>query len=105
MHKVCSTCVQLGGVFARTMPTLLDGTMDVDKIDEYIRPRDDPHQPWTALVCVENSHNNRGGKVLPLHYLAQVSLFIGKLFGNLEIVVDPNIAERFFINKYKQTSQ
>ncbi|ELU12248.1 hypothetical protein CAPTEDRAFT_174489 [Capitella teleta] len=63
---------QLGGVFARTMPTSSDGMFNVSDVDRYIRPRDDPHEPWTALICVENSHNNCGGKVLPLEHLAQV---------------------------------
>ena len=58
------------------MPTFPDGTFDVDGIDAYVRPRDDPHQPFTALICVESSHNNCGGKVLPLDFLAQVHTHI-----------------------------
>ena len=54
------------------MNNLDDGTFDMDAFDSFIRPRDDPHRPWTALVAVENTHNNCGGKVLPLSFLQKV---------------------------------
>ena len=65
--------VQFSGLHARSIPNLADGTFNLDKFDEYIRPRDDPHQPFTGLVVVENTHNYCGGKVLPLDFLARVS--------------------------------
>ena len=68
------TFFQLGGIHSRQMPTNIDGTFDIDAIDSYIRPRTDPHQPFTALIGVENTHNNCGGKVLPLKFLKKVDL-------------------------------
>ena len=39
---------------------------------------DDPHEAWTALMCIENTHNKCGGKVLPVEWIREV-LFI-KIF-------------------------
>lgn len=64
----------LGGVHPRTIPNLPDGTFNLDTIDDYIRPTDDPHQPMTQLVCVENTHNFCGGKVIPLDFLKRLRL-------------------------------
>ena len=36
---------------------------------------DDPHEAWTALMCIENTHNKCGGKVLPVQWIREV-LFI-----------------------------
>ncbi|UCG02586.1 MAG: DegT/DnrJ/EryC1/StrS family aminotransferase [Candidatus Heimdallarchaeota archaeon] len=43
-----------------------------------IRPRNDDHQPWTTLVCVENTHNNHGGTILPPTYLSDLNTFAQK---------------------------
>jgi len=59
----------LGGVHPRAIANLPDGTFDLETLDNYIRPTDDPHQPWTQLVCVENTHNFCGGKVIPLSFM------------------------------------
>lgn len=42
-----------------------DGTLDLDKVYQYIKP-DDIHFAKTRLLCLENT---QGGKVLPLDYL------------------------------------
>jgi len=57
-----------------TIPNKDDGTFDLNQLAEYIRPTDDPHQPHTGLITVENTHCNCGGKVLPLKYLAEVTI-------------------------------
>ena len=62
----------LGGVHPRTVANLPDGTFDLDIIDDYIRPTDDPHQPWTQLVCVENTHNFCGGKAIPISFMKRL---------------------------------
>lgn len=49
-----------------------------DDLQPLIRPRDDDHQPWTTLICVENSHNNHGGSVLPPMYLKNLNIFAKK---------------------------
>ena len=41
------------------------GAMDPDEVETHIR-KPSVHIPRTSLICVENSHNNWGGAVLPL---------------------------------------
>ena len=45
-----------------------DGILTPDAVRGAIRP-ENPYQPDTALVCVENTHNAAGGRVLPLDTL------------------------------------
>jgi len=61
----------LGGVHPRTLPTAPDGRLDLQAIEDAIRP-DDVHFPTTRLVCLENTHNRCGGAVLDAPYLRQV---------------------------------
>ena len=34
---------------------------------------DDPHDPITTLVCIENSHNKCGGRAVPLDWIDQLA--------------------------------
>ncbi|HKW59795.1 MAG TPA: GntG family PLP-dependent aldolase [Candidatus Dormibacteraeota bacterium] len=49
------------------------GIMSPRQIEEAVRPRDDPHQPITAAVTFENTHNRHGGIVWPLEDLRAAS--------------------------------
>jgi threonine aldolase len=62
---------QFGGISYRTLPNRDDGTMDIDSIRRAIR-EDDIHEPRTQLICIENTHNACGGKVLPLSFLKEL---------------------------------
>jgi threonine aldolase len=44
------------------------GAMDPDEVERAIRTPN-VHTPQTSLICVENTHNNWGGAVLPLENL------------------------------------
>jgi len=59
---------QFGGVSFRTVPNLPDGTMDPDALSAAIRD-DDIHEPITQLICIENTHNVCGGKVVPVEFM------------------------------------
>lgn len=59
----------LGGVHPRTVPNKKDGTLDIDEVIASIRDPTDSHSPITRLVCIENTHNKCGGRVLTLDYL------------------------------------
>jgi threonine aldolase len=61
----------LGGVQIRQVHTEA-GIMTTEQVRRAVRPRDDEHQPFTAAVCVENSHNGHGGVVWPLHELRAI---------------------------------
>jgi threonine aldolase len=59
---------QFGGVSPRTIPNLPDGTMDIDLVKLAIRDHD-IHEPQTKLICIENTHNACGGKILPISFM------------------------------------
>jgi threonine aldolase len=61
----------LGGIQIRQVQTEA-GVMSPEQLARAIRPRDDAHQPFTAAVCVENTHNRHGGVVWPLAELRAV---------------------------------
>ena len=62
----------LGGMAYHTLPTEPDGRLALQAIRDAIRDASDAHQPTTGALCLENTHNRRGGMVLPLDYLRQV---------------------------------
>ncbi len=49
------------------------GVMSPQQIVGAVRPRDDPHQPISAAVTFENTHNRHGGIVWPLDDLRAAS--------------------------------
>lgn len=55
-------------VISRVLPCVVeypDGIPDPEVIRSHIR-RGGPHSSGTALICLENTHNMRGGRVVPL---------------------------------------
>lgn len=61
----------LGGVHSCQIPNQPDGTLDLDDIRLAIRP-DDPHDPITRLIALENTHNRCGGVSLTREYTRSV---------------------------------
>lgn len=61
----------LGGVQVRQIRTEA-GVMTAEQVRRAIRPVDDVHQPLTAAICIENTHNRHGGVVWPLDALHAV---------------------------------
>jgi threonine aldolase len=61
----------LGGVQLRQVHTEM-GILDADQVRVAVRVTDDYHQPLTAAVSVENTHNRHGGVTWPLDALAAV---------------------------------
>ena len=61
----------LGGVTTRTLATDGRGRLDPGEIERAIRDTD-IHYPESTLVCIENTHNRRGGMVLSVDYTNQV---------------------------------
>jgi threonine aldolase len=58
----------LGGVQPHTVRNQPDGTLDLNEVAAAIRPND-PHYPVTRLICLENTQNFCGGRVLPVSYM------------------------------------
>lgn len=49
------------------------GVMSPEQIASAVRPRDDPHQPVSAAITFENTHNMHGGIVWPIDALRAAS--------------------------------
>ncbi len=52
-----------------------DGTLDLEKMEEYLHSDADVHWAPTRLVCLEQTHNHCGGVVLPLEHVLAVRAF------------------------------
>jgi len=75
----------LGHVHPRVVPNQPDGTILLDDIRRSIRTLDD-HFPITRLVCLENTHNRKGGRVLRPEYINQVAAICKE--NNLKLHMD-----------------
>lgn len=64
---------QIAGVQLATVKNKTDGTFCLNEMKRKLRLYDDCHEPVTALVVVENTHNMCGGKVLPLEWLNELA--------------------------------
>lgn len=58
------------GVQLRTVPTP-GGLLSADLVRGAIRP-ESPYAPRTSLICLENTHNSAGGRILPLPALEAI---------------------------------
>ena len=61
----------LGGVHSCQLPNQADGSLALEDIQTAIRP-DDPHEPVSRLICLENTHNRCGGTYQSAEYMQQV---------------------------------
>jgi len=64
---------QIGGAHARTVANDSEGAMRLEDLEDAIRSTRDEHFPVTKVVCLENTHNKCGGKVLSCEYVRSVS--------------------------------
>ena len=62
----------LGNVHIQTLPNGERGTLDPDEVEQAIRP-DDPHDPPTGLIALENTHTYCGGSVLTQDEIGEVA--------------------------------
>jgi threonine aldolase len=62
----------LGGVHSCQLPNQPDGSLALEEIEGAIRI-DDPHEPITRLICLENTHNRCGGTFQTIEYMNRVS--------------------------------
>lgn len=59
----------LGGSPMWVVPNNADGTLDLEKVQAGIADESDEHVAATALLCLENTHNRCGGKVLTVEQM------------------------------------
>jgi len=64
----------LGGVHSCQLPNQPDGSLALEDLAAAIRP-DDPHDPVSRLVCLENTHNRCGGTFQTPGYTRQAAEF------------------------------
>jgi threonine aldolase len=64
----------LGGIHSYQLQNQPDGSLLLQDVEGAIRP-DDPHDPITRLICLENTHNRCGGTVQPPEYTKQLCDF------------------------------
>jgi threonine aldolase len=64
----------LGGVHSCQLLNQLDGSLKLEDIQASIRP-DDPHDPISRLICLENTHNRCGGTYQSADYMGRVGEF------------------------------
>ncbi|XP_065916879.1 uncharacterized protein [Dysidea avara] len=64
---------QIAGIHSRQVTNRSDGTLDLDELESKIRKdHSDPHYPITRVVCLENTHNVMGGRVIHPEYMEKV---------------------------------
>ncbi len=61
------------GTSVRTLADRPDGTFDLAELDESFRDPDDPHEPISGLVAIENTHGHSMGQPLTTAYTGQVA--------------------------------
>jgi len=61
----------LGSIHPHALPNAPDGTLNLTEIESAIRS-DNVHFPRTRLICLENTQNHCGGRVLRPEYMSQV---------------------------------
>jgi len=59
----------LGGIHTRTIRNRQDGTFAVEDMKNMVQGNEDPHCSETRLVCIENTQNSTGGRVVPRAWL------------------------------------
>ncbi|XP_043570863.1 threonine aldolase 1 isoform X1 [Chiloscyllium plagiosum] len=70
---------QIAGIHSRVVKNLPDGTFDLNEVESKIRQHfPDSHYPRTGVICLENTHNEAGGRVLPLFFLQEVQTLADK---------------------------
>jgi threonine aldolase len=62
---------QFGGVSMRIVKNLGNGSMELGSIQDAIRDSD-IHEPITSLICIENTHNACGGRILAKTFLKKL---------------------------------
>jgi threonine aldolase len=62
----------LGGIQLRPLPPRR-GLLTPEQVEAALRPTDDDHQPITAAVSLEDTHNREGGVCWPMEALQAVS--------------------------------
>jgi threonine aldolase len=72
LHYEVGGASALAGAQVRAVPNQPDGTLDPAAVESVIRDRTDVHNPFTTLICLENTQNRCGGLVLDAEYTNKI---------------------------------
>jgi threonine aldolase len=72
-HYEAGGASTLGGSPMLAVPTDPDGMLNMDETRANIADESDSHVAATSLICIENTHNRRGGTVLSPTQIAEVA--------------------------------
>jgi len=72
LHYEVGGASALAGAQVRAVPSRPNATLGIDDIKAVLRDRTDFHNPYTRLICLENTHNRCGGAVLRSEYMHEV---------------------------------
>ena len=62
----------VGSLVMHPVPTQTDGSLKLSDLRQAFRNRTDDHSAWPGVICLENTHNRRGGVALKSAYLQTV---------------------------------
>jgi threonine aldolase len=62
----------VGGLVFHPVATQKDGTLRASDLHAAVRDPDDDHSARAGVICLENTHNRRGGTVLPADYSDEI---------------------------------
>ena len=74
-HYEAGGASALGGVVFHTVPTAPNGELPLEALADAVRDPENTHYAVTRLICLENTHNRRGGVVLTPAYMRSVQSF------------------------------
>ncbi len=63
----------LGSLHSHLLPNLEDGTLDLERVRLAMRDPENPHDPLSRMIVLENTHNRCGGIALTAEYCRQVA--------------------------------
>jgi threonine aldolase len=73
LHYEAAGASALGGLMYRPVQTLPDGRLSLSEVEEASRPPGaNLHYAPTGVICLENTHNRYGGRVVPVEHLSEV---------------------------------
>ncbi len=58
----------VGSLVMHPVPTEPDGRLEPNRVRAALRNRGDLHSAWPGVICLENTHNRCGGRVLSTEY-------------------------------------
>ncbi len=73
LHYEVGGASALAGAQVRTVPNRADGTLDPEAVRSVMRDPSDVHNPYTRLICLENTQNLCGGVVLSPAYMQEIA--------------------------------